>query len=97
MVAAEAASKTRYRVNHGAGHRMGRRYAALTLNQAAIDAELDQRDILSYRHQYPKDEAPDAHKDFSEVVRSTELAGLAVPVAKLKAHFVIKDGDKTDD
>jgi len=97
MVAAEGASETRYRVNHVAGRRMGRRHAALTLNQAAIDAELDQHEILSYRRQYPKDEAPDAHKDFSEVVRSTELAGLAVPVAKLKTHFVIKDLDKTDD
>ena len=64
MVAAEAASKTRYRVNHGAGHRMGRRYAALTLNQAAIDAELDQHDILSYRRQYPRTKHPTRTKIF---------------------------------
>jgi tRNA-splicing ligase RtcB len=46
---------------------------------------------------YPKDEAPDAYKDFDEVLRSVELAGLASEVARLKARFVIKDGDKADD
>ena len=46
---------------------------------------------------YPKDEAPDAYKDFGEVLKSVELAGLAKPVAKLTARFVIKDGDKADD
>jgi tRNA-splicing ligase RtcB len=67
------------------------------LDQTAIDDELDRCDILSNCRQYPKDEAPDAYKDFAEVLRSVELAGLAVPVAKLKARFVIKDGDKADD
>jgi tRNA-splicing ligase RtcB len=97
MVAAEGAAKSCYSVNHGAGRRMGRREAGRTLDQTSIDAELDQHDILSNCRQYPKDEAPDAYKDFSEVVKSVELAGLAVPVANLKAKFVIKDGDKADD
>ena len=42
---------------------------------------------------YPKDEAPAAYKDFNEVLRSVELAGLAAEVARLRARFVIKDSD----
>jgi len=97
MVAAEGAAKSCYSVNHGAGRRMGRKDAIRRLDQAKIDEELDQCDILSNCRIYPKDEAPDAYKDFGEVLRSVELAGLATPVAKLKARFVIKDGDKADD
>jgi tRNA-splicing ligase RtcB len=97
MVAAEGAAKSCYSVNHGAGRRMGRKNAIRTLDQTAIDDELAQCDILSNCRQYPKDEAPDAYKDFGDVLKSVELAGLAKPVAKLKARFVIKDGDKADD
>jgi tRNA-splicing ligase RtcB len=97
MVATEGAAKSCYSVNHGAGRRMGRRDAIRRLDQAAIDRELADRDILSNCRQYPKDEAPDAYKDFNEVVKSVELAGLAKPVATLKARFVIKDGGEADD
>lgn len=97
MVAAEGAGKSCYSVNHGAGRRMGRKDAIRRLDQATIDKELDECDIMSNCRQYPKDEAPDAYKDFGEVLKSVELAGLATPVAKLKARFVIKDGDKADD
>jgi len=97
MVAAEGAEKSCFSVNHGAGRRMGRKDAIRRLDQAAIDRELDACDILSNCRQYPKDEAPDAYKDFGEVLNSVEQAGLATPVAKLRARFVIKDGDKADD
>lgn len=97
MVAADGAEKSCYSVNHGAGRRMGRKDAIRRLDQASIDAELEKHDILSNCRQYPKDEAPDAYKDFGEVLKSVQLAGLAVPVATLKARFVIKDGDKADD
>ncbi|HWE94484.1 MAG TPA: RtcB family protein [Tepidisphaeraceae bacterium] len=97
MVADEGAAASCYSVNHGAGRRMGRKEAIRRLDQGQIDAELDACDILSNCRTYPKDEAPDAYKDFAEVLRSVELAGLASGVAKLKARFVIKDGDKADD
>jgi tRNA-splicing ligase RtcB len=97
MVATEGAAKSCYSVNHGAGRQMGRRDAIRRLDQLSIDEELDRCDILSNCRQYPKDEAPDAYKDFGEVLKSVELAGLAKPVAKLTARFVIKDGDKADD
>lgn len=97
MVAEEGAAKSRYSVNHGAGRRMGRRDAIRRLDQHSIDAELAACDILSNCRTYPKDEAPDAYKDFDEVLKSVKLAGLASEVARLKARFVIKDGDKADD
>jgi tRNA-splicing ligase RtcB (3'-phosphate/5'-hydroxy nucleic acid ligase) len=97
MVASAGAAKSRFSVNHGAGRRMGRREANRRLDQASIDLELAQHDILSNCRQYPKDEAPDAYKDFAEVLKSVEQAGLATRVAKLSARFVIKDGGKADD
>ena len=97
MVAAEGAAKSCYSVNHGAGRCMGRKDAIRRLDQATVDQEMDQCDILSNCRQYPKDEAPDAYKNFGEVLASVEAAGLATPVAKLKARFVIKDGGMADD
>jgi tRNA-splicing ligase RtcB len=97
MVANAGAEKSCYSVNHGAGRRMGRKDAARRLDQKTIDAQMAAHDILSNCRTYPIDEAPDAYKDFGEVLRSVELAGLARPVAKLEATFVIKDGDKADD
>jgi len=97
MVAEPGAEKSCYSVNHGAGRCMGRKAAQRALDQATIDRELDQHDILSNCRQYPKDEAPDAYKDFGEVLKSVESAGLARNVAKLKARFVIKDGSLADD
>ena len=97
MVASEGAAKSCYSVNHGAGRRMGRRDAARRLDQKAVDTELLAHDVLSNCRQYPVDEAPDAYKDFAEVLKSVETAGLATTVATLKATFVIKDGGKADD
>lgn len=93
MVAKPTADISAYSVNHGAGRALGRRAAQRTLDQRAVDTALDRLDILSNCRTYPIDEAPAAYKDFSEVVRSVELAGLAEIVATLRARFVIKDGD----
>ena len=95
MVADVGAAQSCYSVNHGAGRALGRKQAQRTLDQAAIDREFDEFDILTNCRQYPVDEAPAAYKDFNEVLRSVELAGLATTVAKLKARFVIKDSDKS--
>jgi tRNA-splicing ligase RtcB len=96
MVAEEGARTSCFSVNHGAGRAMGRRAAFKQLDQGAVDAELDKLDILSNCRQYPLDEAPDAYKDFREVLRSVEIAGLASVVATLKARFVIKDAAESD-
>lgn len=97
MVADIEAYKSCFSVNHGAGRAMGRRAAMRTLNQQSVDRELEENDILTNCRQYPLDEAPDAYKDFDEVLRSVQLAKLAKKVAALKATFVIKDQDVQDD
>lgn len=97
MVANEGAEKSCYSVNHGAGRILGRKNAQRLLDQATIDQELDECDILSNCRQYPKDEAPAAYKDFDAVLDSVKKADLASEVARLKARFVIKDSSQADD
>ena len=97
MIAQAGAEKSCYSVNHGAGRCMGRKEAGRRLDQQTVDAEFDPHDILPNCRRYPIDESPAAYKDFKEVLRSVEAAGLAKPVATLKARFVIKDADKADD
>lgn len=95
MVAEPGAELTCYSVNHGAGRMMGRKQAIRSLDQNEVDRSFENRDILTNCRNYPRDEAPAAYKDFNEVLRSVEIAGLASEVARLKARFVIKDSDKT--
>jgi len=95
MVAEPGAVKSCYSVNHGAGRRKGRKAAIRELDQKSVDRDLEASDILTNCRNYPKDEAPAAYKDFNEVLRSVELAGLATPVARLRARFVIKDSDSS--
>ena len=97
MVGEPGAEITAYSINHGAGRVMGRRNATKTLHQKTVDTELDEADILSNCRRYPLDEAPAAYKDFQEVLNSVTTAGLASEVARLKARFVVKDGDQADD
>jgi tRNA-splicing ligase RtcB len=97
MVACEGAEKSCYSVNHGAGRQMGRKAAIRELDQSIVDSELKDADILTNCRIYPKDEAPAAYKDFGEVIKSVELAGLARTVAHLRAKFVIKDSSGADD
>jgi tRNA-splicing ligase RtcB len=97
MVAESGAEKSCFSVNHGAGRQMGRKAAIRNLDQARIDSELVNADILTNCRTYPRDEAPAAYKDFGEVVRSVECAGLARTVARLRARFVIKDSSGADD
>lgn len=97
MVAEPTAKLSLYSVNHGAGRTMGRKHAVRTLDQSEVDQELNEHDVLSNQRRYPRDEAPAAYKDFKEVLRSVELAGLATQVASLSACFVIKDAGPSDD
>lgn len=97
MVALPGASASAFSVNHGAGRAMSRRGAKKALNQADVDRDLEEHDIMSNCRFYPKDEAPAAYKDFNQVLESVKVAGLADEVARLKARFVIKDGSDPDD
>ncbi|MDB6129454.1 MAG: rtcB 1 [Verrucomicrobiales bacterium] len=95
MVADAGAEKSCFSVNHGAGRSKGRKAAIRELDQACVDSEFETCDILTNCRNYPKDEAPAAYKDFKEVLRSVEQAGLASTVATLKARLVIKDADES--
>ena len=97
MAADAGASVNCYSVNHGAGRQLGRKAAKRALDQKEVDRSFDEADILTKCRAYPIDEAPGAYKDFDEVLRSVKSAGLASEVARLKAKFVIKDGDQADD
>ena len=96
MAADEGARLSCYSVNHGAGRAMGRKEAFRTLDQKTVDAQFAEDDILTNCRQYPVDEAPAAYKNFEEVLRSVEAAGLATTIARLKARFVIKDFEKKE-
>ena len=97
MVAEPGAEFSAFSVNHGAGRRLSRTKAKKDLDQHATDSTLANKDILTNCRNYPLDEAPKAYKDFEEVLSSVKKAGLASEVARLRARFVIKDGDKADD
>ncbi len=97
MVAVPGAVRSAYSVNHGAGRSMSRTKAKKTLDQSSIDAGMLGHDVISNCRQYPLDEAPDAYKNFDDVLASVKAAGLAVEVARLQAKFVIKDGAPADD
>lgn len=97
MVALPGAAKSAFSVNHGAGRRMSRTKAKKQLSQTEVEASLDEHDVISNCRTYPRDEAPDAYKDFRQVLDSVTEAGLAAEVARLKARFVIKDGAPADD
>lgn len=97
MVAEEGARLSCYSVNHGAGRRMSRTAANKSFDQQQIDQSFERSDILTNCRSYPMDEAPSAYKDFEQVLKSVKQAGLASEVARLRARFVIKDGDKADD
>jgi tRNA-splicing ligase RtcB (3'-phosphate/5'-hydroxy nucleic acid ligase) len=96
MVATEGAAKSAYSVNHGAGRAMSRTRANKELRQQEVDSLLEKGDILSNCRNYPRDEAPQAYKDFHEVLDSVRKADLARNVALLSARFVIKDSDRSN-
>ncbi|MBI4860907.1 MAG: RtcB family protein [Candidatus Riflebacteria bacterium] len=97
MVAEQDAVKSCFSVNHGAGRAMGRKAAQRTLDQETVDRQFVDSDILTNCRFYPRDEAPVAYKEFDQVLRSVEAAGLARRVATLSARFVIKDASAADD
>lgn len=95
MTALPGAEKSCYSVNHGAGRKMGRKHAFRELDQEVVDADMNAHDIMHNSRAYPRDEAPDAYKDFEEVLKSVRQAELASVVAKLRARFVVKDASRS--
>lgn len=79
---------------HGAGRRMSRMKAKKTVRGSTLREELEAQGIIIRCESDPglAEEAPIAYKDVDDVVRVTEQARLAKPVAKLKPLAVIKGG-----
>lgn len=93
MVGLPGSEVSAHSVNHGAGRALGRREAKRRLNQQDVNKEMDEADILTNCRNYPIDEAAGAYKNFEEVIKSVEIAGLAKKVARLQPMAVIKDAD----
>ena len=77
---------------HGAGRRMSRKAARDNINSEELIASLASKGI-EVRARSPAivaEEAPDAYKDVDDVIRLTNNAGLARPVARLIPLAVIK-------
>lgn len=90
LVGTDSTGKNFYTVPHGAGRALGRREAKRVLSQKYVDEQMDKADVLFNKRHYPIDEFSEAYKDYDEVIKSVELAGLARKVARMKPLFVIK-------
>ena len=77
---------------HGAGRQLSRTAARKSVNARALMDRLEQQGV-HVRAKTPNvlsEEAPEAYKDVDDVVRLTEKARLARPVARLRPLAVIK-------
>ena len=77
---------------HGAGRKMSRTAARNNIDSMKLKTELEERGIFvhSKTPNILSEEAPDAYKDVNEVVKLTQEAELARPVARLRPLAVIK-------
>lgn len=77
---------------HGAGRRMSRTEAKRTFGGQDLIDELARQGILvrATSANVAAEEAPEAYKDVSDVVRSVETAGLARRVARMRPLGVVK-------
>lgn len=93
FVADKNSHLTHHSVNHGAGRAMGRNQARRTLNQKAVDEQMEQQDVLfNYRH-YPIDESAAAYKNYDDVIESILEAKIARIVSRHKPLMVLKGND----
>lgn len=77
---------------HGAGRILSRSEASKTISPKKLQKELEDKDILleTSSMKGAVDEAPEAYKDVSEVVRVSDKLGIGKLVARLKPLGVVK-------
>jgi len=77
---------------HGAGRAMSRSEAKRTIEAQSLKRQLSDAGIVALSAEVGTlvEEAPQAYKDVSAVVRAVEVAGLARPVARLRPVGVVK-------
>ena len=77
---------------HGAGRALSRTMAKNTIDSEELVKELNKKGIIVHAKtpNILSEEAPDAYKDVDEVIRLTDGADLARPVARVRPIIVIK-------
>src|ERR671916_1630942 len=77
---------------HGAGRKMGRRAAKRAAKGRSLKRELEDKGILirAASKATIDEEAPEAYKDATEVVDTTDGAGIGKKVARLRPLIVVK-------
>jgi tRNA-splicing ligase RtcB (3'-phosphate/5'-hydroxy nucleic acid ligase) len=77
---------------HGAGRKMGRRAVKRAAKGRNLKRELEDRGILirAASKATIDEEAPEAYKDATEVVDTTDGAGIGKKVARLRPLIVVK-------
>jgi tRNA-splicing ligase RtcB len=85
--------KSLYSVNHGCGRVMARGAARRTLDQAVVNKEMDDMDILYNNRDVPIDESFHCYKGINDVLDTVAGAGLAKVIINLKPRAVIKGND----
>ena len=77
---------------HGAGRALSRTMAKNTIDSNKLMKELDEKGIIVHAKtpNILSEEAPAAYKDVDEVIKLTEGANLARPVARVRPIIVIK-------
>ncbi len=93
LFAEEAAEKSIYSVNHGAGRRLSRGEARRALDQKATDLRMKEAGILLNTRTTPIDESGPCYKNLDDVLETVELAGLAKVNKRLRPIACIKGAD----
>lgn len=88
----QALSYGQDKTNHGAGRKMGRRAAKRAAKGRNLKRELEDRGILirAASKATIDEEAPEAYKDATEVVDTTDGAGIGKKVARLRPLIAVK-------
>jgi tRNA-splicing ligase RtcB len=93
LYALPRAERSCYSVNHGSGRVLGRKAAARTLDQAKIDREMNEADILINTRNTPIDESDPCYKSLDKVLATLEQAKLATVAHRLRPVACIKGND----
>jgi len=93
LYALPQAERSCYSVNHGSGRVLGRKAAARTLDQAKIDREMAEADILINTRNTPIDESDPCYKSLDAVLATLEQAKLAKVAHRLRPVACIKGND----
>lgn len=93
LYAEPGAEASAFSVNHGSGRLMSRGQAKRTLDQVAIDKQMNDADIIINTRNTPIDESGPCYKDLNQVLATIEMAGLAKVAHRLRPVACIKGND----